>query len=70
MEVYKKLSIALLITFTIPMLIPGRTIQYYLLKFTRRWRSRSSNGEQNKSNKKNYLGNSLVSSTMSRTPNL
>ena len=40
METYKKLSIALMLTFTIPMLIPGRTLQYYYLKFTRRLRGR------------------------------
>lgn len=66
MEVYKKLSIALLITFTIPMLIPSRTIQYYLLKFTRRWRGRL-NGYPNKTNQKSNSDNSLISSTMSRT---
>lgn len=40
MEIYKKLSIALILTFTIPILIPSRTLQYYWLKFTRKLRGR------------------------------
>jgi hypothetical protein len=45
MEGYKRLSIALILAVTIPMLIPGRTLQYYWLKYTRRWRSHM-NGSQ------------------------
>lgn len=42
MQAFTKLSIAIMLTITIPMLIPTRTLQYYWLLLRRRWRYRTA----------------------------
>ena len=66
MEVYKKLSIALIVTFTIPMLIPSRTLQYYWLKYTRKLRSRLNRYPERNTIRTN---NNLVTSSFSNRSN-